>query len=101
MRYFAKDKASSGVIGAVIAVLVTLAIGMVVINGVANSMPFVDIYNSTVNGTSYSTLTGLNATITAQGAAVGSVFAIANIYPIVIIAGAMLAVIAGAFVANQ
>lgn len=90
MELFKKDKAAAGVIGAVIAVLVTLAIGMVVINGVINAVPLAAL-----------TLPGINATFIAQGTAVGSVFAIANIYPIVLIAGAMLAVIAGAFVANQ
>lgn len=89
MDYFRKDKAAAGVIGAVIAVLVTLAIGLVVINGV-------------MTGISRASWTAAqNTTFTALDTSVGSVYAIANIYPIVLVAGAMLAVIAGAFVMNR
>lgn len=89
MKTFKKDKGAAAIIGAVIAVLVTLAIGLVVTNGV-------------MNGISRTAWTAAqNTTFTALIAGVGSTYAIANIYPLVLIAGAMLAVIAGTFMANR
>ena len=90
MKTFKKDKGAAAIIGAVIAVLVTLAIGLVIVNGVINSMGSRVLWTAAKN----STYTGL-------AAGVSSTFAIANIYPLVLIAGAMLAVIAGTFMANR
>ena len=89
MKTFKKDKGAAAIIGAVIAVLVTLAIGLVVTNGVMNGI------------TRTGWTTAQNTTFTALVAGVGSTYAIANIYPLVLIAGAMLAVIAGTFMANR
>ena len=88
MDYFKKDKAAAVVIGAVIAVLVTLAIGLVVVNGVLNG----------VTRTGWTA--AQNTTYAALNTAVGSTYSIANVYSIVLIAGAMIAVISGAFIAR-
>jgi hypothetical protein len=89
MKTFKKDKGAAAIIGAVIAVLVTLAIGFVIIYGVMEG----------ISRTGWTT--AQNTTYTALAAGVTSTFAIANIYPLVLVAGAMLAVIAGTFMANR
>ena len=90
MEAFKKDKGSAAIIGALIAVLVSLAIGLVITNGVINSMGSRVAWNTYQNA-SYTSLVG----------GVTSTYAIAIIYPLVLVAGAMLAVIAGTFMANR